>query len=81
MTTVNIHEAKTHFSRLVARAAAGETILIARSGVPVATLTGIDTSWPQEDVRLGFLAGQFTVPEDFDTMAADEIADLFESGR
>jgi prevent-host-death family protein len=81
MTTVNIHEAKTHFSRLVARAAAGETIVIARSGVPVATLSGVDASWPREDVRLGFLAGQFTIPEDFDTMDADEIADLFESGR
>lgn len=78
MTTVNIHEAKTHFSRLVDQAAAGEIVVIAKAGRPVAKLTRIEGDRPP--ARLGFLRGQASVPEDFDTMAAADIADAFEGG-
>lgn len=73
---MNMHEAKTHFSRLVERAAAGETVVIARAGRPVAKLTGVDA--PAVPRRLGFLAGQAAVPDDFNEWPADEVGDLFE---
>ncbi|MFC7623944.1 type II toxin-antitoxin system Phd/YefM family antitoxin [Microlunatus sp. GCM10028923] len=79
MTTVNIHEAKTQFSKLVERAARGETIMIARAGRPLAKLTGLDEA-PVAERRLGFLAGQFRVPDDFDELGRDEIADAFGAG-
>ena len=75
MTTVNIHEAKTHFSRLVEQAAAGETVIIARAGKPIAKVSALDA--PAEPKRLGFLAGEFTVPPDFDRMGDEAIAVLF----
>lgn len=78
MTTVNIHEAKTQFSKLVERASKGETITIARSGRPVAKLTGLDEHRAAER-RLGFMAGQIRVPDDFDEMGQDEIERAFGS--
>jgi prevent-host-death family protein len=77
MTTVNIHEAKTHLSQLLARVADGETVIIAKAGRPVARLSPIDENETRPPL-FGFMAGQITVPDDFDTMFADEIADLFE---
>lgn len=77
--TVNIHEAKTQLSKLVDAAAAGETVIIAKAGRPVARLIRIDAAFPAQ--RIGFLAGHGSVPDDFDDMAADEIADLFEGER
>jgi prevent-host-death family protein len=76
MPTVNIHEAKTHLSRLVEQAVRGESVVIAKSGKPLAKLTAV--SAPARPRRLGFLKGQITVPDDFDTMAAETIARLFE---
>ena len=76
MTAVNIHDAKTQLSRLLVRAEQGETVTIAKAGKPVARLTGIAAS--PEPKRLGFLAGQTHVPDDFDTMQAEQIADEFE---
>lgn len=76
MDAVNIYEAKRQFSRLVQAAAEGETIVIARAGTPVARLVRVDAEVAQQ--RLGFLAGQATVPEDFDRMDSDELSDLFE---
>ncbi|QAY59796.1 type II toxin-antitoxin system Phd/YefM family antitoxin [Microbacterium protaetiae] len=76
---VNIHEAKTHFSRLVAAASAGETVLIAKSGHTVAKLTRADATGRSS--RLGFLAGQASVPDDFNEMSRDAVADLFEGMR
>ncbi|MFT4135276.1 type II toxin-antitoxin system Phd/YefM family antitoxin [Microbacterium sp.] len=76
MNSVNIHDAKTRFSRLVDAAASGETIVIAKAGRPVAKLVRVDA--PMTQVRTGFLAGRGSVPDDFDTMAADAIADRFE---
>lgn len=76
VTTVNIHEAKTQFSKLVDRAARGETITIARSGHPVARLTGLEEI-PASGRRLGFLSGQIAVPDDFDEMGEDQIERAF----
>ena len=77
MRTVNIHAAKTQLSRLVEAAAAGEEIIIAKAGKPVATLGPL--AKPKTGKRkLGILAGKYTVPDDFDTMFEDEIADMFE---
>lgn len=77
MRTVNIHEAKTYFSRLVDEASGGEVIVIAKSGRPVAKLTRLDAPTDRPP-RLGFLAGMATIPDDFGTWASDEIADLFD---
>lgn len=76
METVNIYEAKRQFSRLVQAASEGETIVIAKAGTPVAKLVRVDAGVSQQ--RLGFLAGQGAVPEDFDRMDSDELSDLFE---
>lgn len=78
MITVNMHEAKTHLSRLVDRVADGETIIIARSGRPVAQLTQLPKTTPGNQ-RLGFLRGAFRVPDDFDQLGKDEIAAAFGS--
>jgi prevent-host-death family protein len=75
MSAVNIHDAKTHFSKLVDEAASGSAVIIAKAGKPVAKLVGIDA--PAKPKRLGFLEGQFLVPDDFDTMGASEIDALF----
>lgn len=76
MKSVNIHEAKTHFSRLVDEAAHGEQIIIAKAGRPVAKLSAIDS--PTSPSRMGFLSGQISFPDDFDTMGSDEIAAMFD---
>lgn len=76
MKVVNIHEAKTHLSRLVAAAAAGESFVIARAGKPLVRVVPVDA--PARPSRLGFMQGEFSVPDDFDTMCADEIRALFE---
>ena len=76
---VNIHEAKTHLSRLVERAARGETFVIARAGTPLVRVTAIDA--PRVPRRLGFMAGQIDVPDDFNEMGADVIAEVFEGRR
>jgi len=75
--TVNIHEAKTHLSRLVERAANGETVIIAKAGKPVAKIVPLEQ--PKADVsrRLGGLEGQLIIPDDFDRMMEDEIAEMF----
>jgi prevent-host-death family protein len=75
MQTVNIHEAKTHLSRLVEQAAKGEPFVIARAGTPLVKVTAVDA--PQGVKRLGFLAGCIKVPDDFDRMGGAEIEGLF----
>lgn len=75
MSTVNIHAAKTHLSRLIDQAARGESVVIAKAGKPIAKLTAIEA--PSHPRRLGFLQGQIAVPDDFDRMGAEEIARLF----
>jgi prevent-host-death family protein len=77
METVNIHDAKTHLSRLVERAAAGESFIIAKSGKPMVKLIPLDSPSGGQIKRLGFLTGQIDVPDDFDRMGEDEIEILF----
>jgi len=82
MQTVNIHEAKTHLSRLLARIAGGESIVIAKAGKPIAKLVPISDPDTARKRRIGFLkdAG-FKVPDDFDTFAQDEIEAMFTSEK
>jgi prevent-host-death family protein len=75
--TVNIHEAKTHLSRLVDAAAHGESFIIARAGKPLVKVTAIGAPVAPKR-RLGFYKGPFKVPDDFDTMFAEEIREMFE---
>ena len=80
MITVNIHAAKTQLSKLVDQAAKGESFIIAKAGKPmvkVVALSGIEKSTAG---RLGFMAGEIKVPDDFDQMGAQEIEALF-AGR
>ncbi len=77
MRIVNIHEAKTHLSRLVEQVAAGEPFIIAKAGKPLAKVVPIDTPEPARIKRIGFLAGQIEVPADFDRMGEAEILRMF----
>jgi prevent-host-death family protein len=77
MRTINIHEAKTHLSRFVEEAAAGEEIIIAKAGKPIARLVPLEPLRKQPR-PLGLGRGRFEVPEDFDTLYADEIRRMFE---
>ena len=76
MKTVNIHDAKTNLSRLVAAAAAGEPFIIARAGKPLVKVEAVAEA-PRSS-RLDILRGEIEVPGDFDRMGAGEIADDFE---
>ena len=78
MRTVNMHEAKTHLSRLVEAAANGEPFIIARAGKPVVKVVAVEAPESGAMSRIGFLDGQISVPEDFDRMGATEIEALFE---
>jgi prevent-host-death family protein len=80
MRQVNMHEAKTHLSRLVEEAAAGAPFVICKAGRPMVCVTPLKAGDSQAVPlrRLGLLAGQCQVPDDFDQMAASEIADLFD---
>ncbi len=79
METINIHEAKTHLSRLVDKAANGEAFVIAQAGKPMVKVVPLGAPAAGEVRRTGFLSGQIEVPDDFDTMGADEIEALFHS--
>ncbi|MDF3604711.1 type II toxin-antitoxin system prevent-host-death family antitoxin [Paracoccus sp. DMF-8] len=63
MKTVNMHEAKTHLSRLIEEAEKGQPFIIARAGKPAVQVTAIDVAPPR---RLGFLQDQFAVPTAWD---------------
>lgn len=75
MVTVNIHEAKTHLSRLIERAAKGEPVMIAKAGKPLVRMTAIEA--PTAPRRLGFMAGEIAVPDDFDRMGQAEVEASF----
>ncbi len=77
MRVVNMHEAKTHLSRLVKAAAEGEPFVIARAGKPLVKVVALDAPEPAQ--RTGFLSG-VSVPDDFDRMGGAEIIELFEGG-
>ena len=79
MQIVNIHEAKTHLSRLVEQAAKGEPFVIAKAGKPLVKVVPLSAPENHQQKRLGFLSGQIAVPDDFDRMGDAEIARLFGS--
>jgi len=78
MQTVNIHEAKTHLSRLVDEAAKGKTFIIAKAGKPMVKVSPLSKEESKEADKLGFMSGEILVPDDFDSLAASEIISLFE---
>ena len=80
MKTINIHQAKTHLSKLVEEASHGEPFIIAKAGRPVVKVIALEAPAAGEVRRLGFMAGQISVPDDFDQMGRREIERLF-AGR
>jgi len=66
MRTVNIHEAKTHLSKLIEQSAKGESFVIAKAGKPLVKVTALDAPTGKQIRRLGFMKGQIQVPDDFD---------------
>ena len=77
MVTVNMHQAKTHLSKLVDQAAKGEAFIIAKAGKPMVRVTALDA--PEQPTRMGFMHGEVVVPDDFNEMGEAEIAALFAS--
>lgn len=76
MRTINIHEAKTHLSRLVDEVSAGEELTIAKAGKPLARLVPIR---PAKRVRKpGFLKGKIRIAKDFDASLPSDLLDAFE---
>jgi prevent-host-death family protein len=74
--SVNIHEAKTNLSRLVHDAAQGKAFIIAKAGKPMVKVIPIEGDDPAGS-RLGFMAGEISLPADFDSMGSEEIGELF----
>jgi prevent-host-death family protein len=72
---VNVHEAKTHLSKLLERVAVGEEVIIAKAGKPVAKLVAIPSERPR--FKLGSATGEFVVPDDFNEPLPKDIEDLF----
>lgn len=77
--TVNIHEAKTHLSRLVEQAAKGREFVIAKAGKPMVRVVPIDS--PPALRVLGFLSGQGNMEADVKAAFADDIDAMFNAGR
>ncbi|MDB6049873.1 MAG: antitoxin of a toxin/antitoxin system, phd-like [Pseudomonas sp.] len=77
MLTINIHEAKTHLSRLIDQAVRGEPFVIAKAGKPLVKVMSLTSPEPSQIKRLGFMAGQINVPDDFDRMGAEDIEHMF----
>jgi prevent-host-death family protein len=77
MRVVNIHEAKTHLSRLIELAARGEPFIIAKAGKPMVKVTALDAPTGAGIRRLGFLSGQIAVPDDIDRIGREEIEQAF----
>ncbi|MEW6166843.1 MAG: type II toxin-antitoxin system prevent-host-death family antitoxin [Pseudomonadota bacterium] len=77
MEIVNIHEAKTHLSRLLEQVSRGKPFIIAKAGHPIAKVIAVDAPDPGQGQRLGFLTGEIEVPDDFDRMGEAEIAQAF----
>ena len=80
MKTVNIHEAKTHLSKLVEEASRGEPFVIAKAGKPIVKVTALSAPSGAQVRRVGFLEGQISVPDDFDQMGGQEIEQIFGGG-
>ena len=80
MLQINIHEAKTHLSKLLEQAVAGESFVIAKSGKPMVTVSAF-TPPPDPAKRLGFLKGRLEVPKDFDAIGEQEILAWFNGAK
>ncbi|MBI5485613.1 MAG: type II toxin-antitoxin system prevent-host-death family antitoxin [Deltaproteobacteria bacterium] len=78
MLAVNIHEAKTHLSRLVEDAAHGKPFIIAKAGKPMVKVIPFSAVEQGAERRLGFMSGEISVPDDFDRMDSTSITALFE---
>ena len=81
MQTINIHEAKTHLSRLVEQAAKGESFVIAKAGKPMVKVVALDTPDASAVKRIGFMVTEIAVPKDFDQIGSVEIERLFGSSE
>ena len=77
MRTVNIHEAKTHLSRLIEEAVKGQPFIIAKAGKPMVRVEAVETPEEKAKRRIGFLKGVVTVPDDFDEIGREEIERMF----
>ena len=77
MPTVNMHEAKTHLSRLVEKAANGESVVIARAGKPLAELSALKSPEAINRRRIGFMEGEIDVPDNFKEIGREEIEEMF----
>jgi len=73
MKTVDIRVAETQLPELVEKASRGESFIIAKAGKPLVMVTALSPCPGSQIHRLGFMAGQFSVPEDFDNMGKEEI--------
>ncbi|MBM4312143.1 MAG: type II toxin-antitoxin system prevent-host-death family antitoxin [Deltaproteobacteria bacterium] len=78
MQTINIHEAKTHLSRLVEDAARGNSFIIAKAGKPMVKVVPLADEAASSSHKTGFMAGEITVPDDFDRISSSAIIELFE---
>jgi len=78
METINIHEAKTHLSKLLEGVQRGEPFVIAKAGKPIARVVRMEAPATETGMRrLGFLSGEIKVPDDFDRMGDTEILSMF----
>ena len=77
MNIVNIHEAKTHLSKLIEKAAQGEPFVIAKAGKPMVKVIAVDAPAEKKRRRLGFMKGKISVPDNFDRLYEREIEEMF----
>ena len=80
MRIYDVNEARTDLSRLIERAVEGESFVIAKAGKPMVKVMAIDAPEPLEVKRVGFMAGQIKVPDDFNAMGSDDIQEVFKGG-
>ncbi len=78
MQTFNIHEAKTKLSRLVEEAAKGNAFIIAKAGKPMVKVLPLSADDCKDTGKLGFMAEEILIPDDFDSFMASEIEEMFE---
>jgi prevent-host-death family protein len=76
--TVNVHDAKTHLSKLLARVEKGQEIVLSRAGRPVARLVPI---LPRRPLKPGLMKGRIKIAADFDAPLPDDVLDVFEGRR
>ena len=81
MQTVNIHEAKTHLSRLVEEASQGKSFIIAKAGKPMVIVLPISEEDHNVKQKMGFMTGEISIPDDFDSMGENEILMRFEDKK